>query len=302
MFNKDKRYRPLPSGKSQSRLTIGREGGMAWFTGMSRSLRRWLKVIVLLYCSIGIALYYLQEEFLFHPVAIERNVPWKFNMPFEEMDLPFSKTDTINLVKFFPADAVRKGVVLYFHGNKENIGRYAKFAGNFTKYGYEVWMEDYPGFGKSIGERNEKILYRQAEQLYKLALSKYPGDSIIIYGKSFGTGIASWLAAGSSARQLILETPYFSIPDLFHCYAPIYPNQRMAKYKIPTNEYLPEVKYPITIFHGTDDGVIPYRCAKKLKHVLKKADQFITIENGTHNNLNEFALFHQVLDSLLLLR
>lgn len=201
-----------------------------------KKLFRWIKVIVLLYSAIGIALFYLQEKFLFHPTTVERNVPWKFDIPFEEMDLVMNETDTINLVKFFPKDTVRKGVVLYYHGNKENIGRYAKFADNFTTHGYEVWMEDYPGFGKSVGERNEKLLYEQAVQVYKLAISKYHADSIIIYGKSFGTGIAAYTAAAGNAKMLILETPYYSIPALFSCYAPVYPNERMAKYKIPTNE------------------------------------------------------------------
>jgi uncharacterized protein len=275
------------------------QAGMRSSKSHFRGWGRWIKVIVLLYSIIGLALFYLQDTILFHPTVIERNIAWKFDVPFEEMDLPINTTDTINLVKFFPKESLRKGVVIYFHGNKENIGRYAKFAGNFTKHGYEVWMEDYPGFGKSVGIRNEKNLYRQAEQLYKLALSKYHKDSIIIYGKSFGTGIAAYLAAVKNARQLILETPYYSIPALFDTYAPIYPNSRMATYKIPANEYLQEIKYPITIFHGTDDGVIRYSCAAKLKTVLKPTDQFITIEGGTHHNLNDFPLFHRVLDSLL---
>lgn len=264
-----------------------------------RILFRWLKVIALFYAIIGIALFYLQDYFLFHPTRMDRNIAWKFDVPFEEMDLPFNKTDTINLVKFFPPAPARRGVVLYFHGNKENIGRYAKYAANFTKNGYEVWMEDYPGFGKSVGTRNEKLLYQQAVQLYKMAATKYHADSIIVYGKSFGTGIAAYVAAGNAARQLILETPYYSIPSLFSCYAPIYPSERMANYKIPTHEFLETIQYPVTIFHGTDDGVIPYRCAKKLKEVLKTTDQFITIEGGTHHNLNDFDLFHQKLDSLL---
>jgi len=260
---------------------------------------RWVKIIVLLYSAIGIGLFYLQDYILFHPTVIQRNVPWKFDVPFEEADLPYNETDTINYVKFFPADTVRKGLVLYFHGNKGNIGRYAKYAANFTEHGYEVWMEDYPGFGKSVGTRNEKLLYNQAVQLYKLATTKYRSDSIIIYGKSFGTGIAAYLAADVKVKQLILETPYYSVPALFNAYAPIYPSKRMANYKIPTNEYLLQVKYPITIFHGTDDGVIPYRSAKQLRTVLKSTDEFITIEGGTHHNLNDFDLFHQKLDSLL---
>ena len=48
--------------------------------------------------------------------------------------------------------------------------------------------------------------------------------------------------------------------------------------------------------------VIPYRCAKKLKEVLKPTDEFVTIEGGTHHNLNDYPLFYQKLDSLLQLR
>ena len=76
----------------------------------------------------------------------------------------------------------------------------------------------------------------------------------------------------------------------------------MSTYKIPTNEYLQEVKYPICIFHGTNDDVIPYGCAERLKKVLKPGDEFITIAKGTHHNLNDFPLFRQKLDSLLELR
>ncbi|MEP6556632.1 MAG: alpha/beta fold hydrolase [Ferruginibacter sp.] len=266
---------------------------------MNKKLLRWIKVLVLLYCIIGIALYYLQNTFLFHPVVLERSYQYKFDTPFAEVDIPVNETDTINLVKFFPTDSVRKGVVIYFHGNRSNIGRYSKFATAFTRNDYEVWMADYPGFGKSTGERNEKKLYEMARQLYRLAASKYSKDSIVIFGKSFGTGIAAYLASATDCKQLILETPYYSIPDLFGCYAPIYPVERMATYRIPTYEYLLDVKVPITILHGTDDGVIPYRCAVKLKESLKPADRFITIEGGSHHDLSKFPVFQQTLDSLL---
>lgn len=266
---------------------------------LKRKIFRWGKVLIMLYCGIGIALFYLQDYFLFHPEIIASDYEFRFDKPFEEINIPFNKTDTINLVKFYPKDSVRRGVVLYFHGNKQNILRYHKFTDNFTKNGYEVWMEDYPGFGKSTGERTEKKLYEQAKAIYGLAASKYKSDSIIIFGKSFGTGIASYVAAEKKCQQLILETPYYSIPALFGSYAPIYPVTRMSTYKIPTYNYLQLVQVPVTIFHGTDDGVIPYSNASRLKSVLKSTDEFITIKNGTHHNLNDFPLFHKVLDSLL---
>lgn len=264
-----------------------------------KKLFRWIKAVIIIYCSIGIALYYLQEKFLFHPEQLAKDYAYQFDAPFEEVNIAFNEKDTMNMVKFFPKDTVRKGVVLYFHGNRENIGRYAKFTDVFLRHGYEVWMEDYPGYGKSTGNRTEKKLYQQAMELYKMAAGKYHSDSIVLYGKSFGTGIASYVAAQTNCRQLILETPYYSIPELFSCYAPIYPTQRMSIYKIPVNEYLQQVKYPVTIFHGTSDGVIPYRCAKKLKTVLKAADEFVTIEDGTHHNLYSFDVYQKKMDSLL---
>lgn len=264
-----------------------------------RKLFRWIKLIVFAYSAIGIALYYLQETFLFHPEKLPKDYAYTFDMPFEEVNIAFNETDTMNMVKFFPQDTVRKGVVLYWHGNKQNIVRYAKFVNLFTKHGYEVWMEDYPGYGKSTGERTEKKLYEQAMQVYKLAAGKYSSGSIILYGKSLGTGIASYVASQTNCKRLILETPYYSIPALFSCYAPVYPAQRMSVYKLPVNEYLQTVKYPVAVFHGTGDWVVPYRCAKKLTAVLKSSDEFITIKEGNHHNLYTFEIYQHKMDSLL---
>src|SRR5205823_1244644 len=102
-------------------------------------------------------------------------------------------------------------------------------------------MPDYPGYGKTTGELTEKKLYDESMQVYKMARSKFSKDSIIIYGKSLGSGIASHLAAAVDCRRLILETPYYSIPALFTCYAPIYPNSYMSHFKLPTYEYLQQV-------------------------------------------------------------
>ena len=61
---------------------------------------RWLKVIIIFYSAIGIALYYLQEKFLFHPEKLSADYVFHFDVPFEEINIPFNKTDTINMVIF----------------------------------------------------------------------------------------------------------------------------------------------------------------------------------------------------------
>ncbi len=252
----------------------------------------------MLYGLIGIAVYYLQEKVLFRPEKMDLHTPYAFPVPHKEINIAFNEQANINIVQFSAGDAP-KGVVLYFHGNKKNISRFARFAPNFTKNGYEVWMVDYPGYGKSTGPISEQRLYDFADQLYKLAAARFAKDSIIIYGKSLGSGIAAWLASRKNCRQLILETPYYSITSLCQRYFPIYPVGRMIHYKIPTYQYLQQVIVPVTILHGTADGVITYSNAARLKPYLKPADKFRTIAGVSHNDLNDYPLFHQALDSLM---
>lgn len=273
-----------------------------------RKKRKWfrtIKIILLIYGSLGIAIYYLQDYIMFHPVALPRTYTYPFREPFREVNIPYDSNSNINIIQFSvpastpPPASAPKGVVLYFHGNRDNIGWYEKFASNFTKHGYEVWMVDYPGYGKSTGAVSEQRFYDYAGQLYKLARARFAADSITIYGKSLGTGVAAWLASRKNCKQLVLETPYYSMTSLAGYYFPIYPTGRMIHCKIPTYLYLQKVIAPVTILHGNSDWTIPLRNARRLSACLKPGDTFITIPGGSHNDLNDFPLFHQTLDSLL---
>jgi uncharacterized protein len=268
---------------------------------MSPRLFKWIKIALILYGLIGIAVYYLQDQFLFHPQPKYKHEKINTNLPYREVNIPFNASSNIHLVQF-TTDSTHpcKGVVLYFHGNRKNIDWYAAYAQQFTRNQYEVWMIDYPGFGKSTGKLTEQRLYDYAIQLYKLARTRYVPSQIVLYGKSMGTGIAAQLASIRDCQALILETPYYSIPDLLRQYLFMYPLSRMIHYRLPTYQYLPKVTAPITVFHGTRDGVIPYRHASKLKAFLKKDDQFYTLVNGTHNDLSTFLAFQKGIDSVLL--
>lgn len=263
------------------------------------SFFRFLKYIFCLYVIIGVSLYFLQDLFLFHPTKLPSNYTYKFDVAFEEKIILDKDGDSISIVKFFSKNKIKKGIVIYYHGNMNNINNYAKFVKPFTNNGYEVWMQDYPGFGKTTGKLSEKKLYHQALYAVTIINKEIGNDSIIIYGKSLGTGIASYVASNFKAKKLILETPYYSIPSLFATYAFLYPTNILSKYKIPTHAYLQKINYPISIFQGTADAVIPYSNAKKLMPFIKPTDEFITIDGGNHINLFSYALYQKKLDSLL---
>jgi pimeloyl-ACP methyl ester carboxylesterase len=264
--------------------------------------RKWkkrMKVVFIIYVVVGITLYFLQDRLLLRPTPLTQNFPYNFKQPFREFNIPINSQSNLNLVQFAGDGTLKRGVVLYFHGNRDNVARYAGQASIFTRHGYDVWMMDYPGFGKSTGNCTENILYEWAMQVYKLARSRFPADSIIIYGRSLGTGIATQLASVRDCKQVILETPYYSVSSLAKRYFFIYPVDWFIHYKIPSWQYLAKIDAPVVIFHGTDDGVIPYSNAARLKEFLKPGDEFITLKNAGHNNCNQFPEMVEKLDSVL---
>ncbi|HQZ74306.1 MAG TPA: alpha/beta fold hydrolase, partial [Chitinophagaceae bacterium] len=246
---------------------------------------KWAKIVAIIYISGGVALYFLQDAILFHPVTLNRTYSYNFPEPHKDINIPIDSKDTLNLVDFASTDTIARGIVLYFHGNKRNISWYAKYIPYFTRHGYQVLMIDYPGFGKSTGKLTEQKLYDWALQVYKIARKRFPADSIIIYGKSMGTGIAAQLASTRDCKRLILETPYYDFPAVVSHYLPIYPAKWMLHYQLPTYQYLQNVTAPITIFHGTKDRVVTYKNSKRLLPFLKSTDELISIEGGSHNNL-----------------
>ena len=252
--------------------------------------------ILLIYLLIGACLYFLQECFLFHPRSLPADHRFSFSQPFEEMKIPFGKTN-LNLIRFM-AGGQRKGIVLFFHGNRENVEHYKQYPALFTQHGYEVWMMDYPGFGKTTGPRSESILYEQALVVYRLAGEQVHSDSILVYGKSIGTGIAAYLAANRTCRQLILETPYYSMKELAGHYFPIYPVGVMIRYAFPVHDYVGQFHKQVTVFHGTDDGVVPYEQSQRLAAAFPFVE-LVTIEKGKHNDLFHFPVYHQKMNELL---
>src|SRR3954454_20002366 len=162
-----------------------------------RSLTKWIKIIVVFYVMVRAAIYFFQDKFLFHPQVLPADYVFHFNAPFNEINVKYDSLTSFNIIRFTLSNkSLKKGAIIYCHGNMENINHYAMLVKDFTQYGYEVWMMDYPTFGKSTGVLNENMLYIETLEVYKMVrAAKYSPDSIIIYGKSLGTGVAAQLGS-----------------------------------------------------------------------------------------------------------
>ncbi|MEO7444565.1 MAG: alpha/beta fold hydrolase [Ferruginibacter sp.] len=264
-----------------------------------KKLGIFLRWCLVLYILGAVILYVLQDAILFRPKPLENNFEDTFSLPHQYLRIPLTATDTLSILKIYSLLPLKKGSVIYFHGNRDNVQRYIPFAGIFTRAGYDVYMPDYPGYGRSTGIISEASLYAQAMRVYEEASANSSGDSIIIYGKSLGSGIAAYLASQKPSRMLILETPYYDVSGIFGAYAFMYPVHQLVKYKIPTWKYVQQVKEQVIIFAGEADGVIRFSENKKLEPLLKPQDAFYSIPGAGHNEVNLSPEYLFKMDSLL---
>lgn len=251
-----------------------------------------------LYLALGLLIYLLQERLIFLPEDLPSNYTYSFDADFDEHFISMEDGAIINALHFTQEES--KGLIIYFHGNAGNLARWGDVVYPFVELGYEVFIVDYRGYGKSTGDRNQKRMLQDADAVYKYALQLSAEDNIILFGRSIGSAFASYLAGKSAPKMVILETPFYSLKDVAKDVIPIYPTKFLLRYNFKNYQSLKGCNSPVYIFHGTDDEVVDYSSGKRLFESLSgKNAEFFTIDGGHHNDLEGFSSYWRYMKGVL---
>ena len=239
-------------------------------------------IACILLCAL---LYFIQEKLIFFPQQLHADYKFTFDQQFQE--LQFNSPDGPKLHGLlFKADS-SKGLIFYLHGNAGSLASWGQVAKSYTDAGYDLFMLDYRGYGKSGGSiHNEDQFYNDVQLVYDSIRKKYDEKNIVVLGYSIGTGAATKLASVNHPRLLILQAPYFSLTDMAKKNFSIIPSF-ILKYKFQTNIFLEKCKMPVVIFHGDQDEVIYYGSSIKLKALFKPSDTLITLHGQGHNGMSD---------------
>ncbi|HKK79683.1 MAG TPA: alpha/beta hydrolase [Phaeodactylibacter sp.] len=248
------------------------------------------------YSALCIIFYTLQDFFFFRPEILPRHFEYRYPFPFDEIDFEMEDGGRINGLHFRVPNS--KGVVFYLKGNSRSLKGWGKFAKDFVSKGYDFFMIDYRGFGKSSGRRTEVTLYNDAQTVYKWLTDHYAEDQIVLYGRSLGSGIAARIASWNKPQMLILDSPYYSFLYQVRQYGFWLPLRWLLRYKIRTDYFIKKVDCPIFIIHGTKDRLIAFRQGEML-HQLVPNSRLLPIQDGGHNNLPNFPEYHELLYDIL---
>ncbi len=191
----------------------------------------------------------------------------------EKKDVYFESKDGVRLHGWYIFSKIEKpkGVVVHFHGNAENISTYIGYVYWLLEDGYDVFMFDYRGYGKSEGKPSFWGIHEDGlsaiEKAYEIGRSK----NLILFGQSLGGAVSIYCAANSeykeSIKALIVDSPFADyrliVRDRLRSFFLLYPFSLFVPWFFD-NYYSPlkwidKVKpVPIIFIHGKEDSVIPY--------------------------------------------
>lgn len=118
---------------------------------------------------------------------------------------------------------------------------------------------EYPGYGVYEGDPDADQIALDAQNIYDYLtiVQKIPGKSIILFGRSIGSGPASLLASRRDPCALLLMSPFKSIRDIVREKA-----GKMLQYLINDRfrniDVMSSVTCPTFFVHGQRDQLIGY--------------------------------------------
>lgn len=265
-------------------------------TPSARRKRPWLIGLlaapVVMYGVVLAGIGLKQEDLLFHPEPLPAGFSFAGLYPpeqdFEELRIPVDGAELNALLFRQPAS---RGLVFYLHGNAGNLVSWTRNIAFYRQLGFDLFMLDYRGFGKSSGRiASEAQLHADVRAAWARVAPAYAGKPVVILGRSLGSGLATRLAADVTPALLVLVTPYTSVERLATEQFPLVP-AALLKYPLRTDELIGEVKSPILIAHGDADELIPFDHARQLAAASGKRATLLRVDGARHGDIHQFPAY-----------
>ena len=254
---------------------------------INKIVSRIIYIIVLVFVCWAF-LKYVEWKSIFFPMKSVELTPGYMGLFYE--DINFKTSDGLELNGWFIPAKESRVTLLFCHGNAGNIGHRVESIDIFNGIGFNTFIFDYRGYGKSHGFPSEKGIYLDALAAYDY-LTKQRGideNSIVIYGKSLGGAAAIDLARKVEHRALIVESAFSSMTDMAREVYPFLPVRIMISAKYNSISKIPYVGTPKLIIHSQDDEIVPYKLGEKLFKAAGEPKEFYKMRGG-HNEAFLFA-------------
>jgi len=238
---------------------------------------------------VVVTLRIIENQLIYYPPRYPEGFPspQTFERDIEEVWLLTG--DGVKINAFYRSNPPSKQVLLWFHGNAENIGYGLDHLRELAKIGVNVLAVDYRGYGRSEGKPDEAGVYQDADAAYDYLIKQrhFRAEDIIIYGHSLGGAVAVNLASRRPCGGLIVESSFTSARAMARRMFAIPAIAYVVKSRFDSLQKIRDVHAPILIAHGTRDEMIPFAMGQQLFQAAPEPKRFYPIEGAGHNDALE---------------
>jgi fermentation-respiration switch protein FrsA (DUF1100 family) len=200
-------------------------------------------------------------------------------------DVWLTAADGTKLHAWWISSPNAKFTFLAFHGNASNIANRAPVYEFLHDTPANVFALEYRGYGHSEGRPSEPGLYLDAEAAYQYVVSTKQAEpkTILSFGQSLGTAVATDLAARHPVGGLILEAPFPSASRVASKIFWFLPGLSLLVHsQFDTVSKLKRITIPILVVHCTQDPVLPFEFGQEVYNAANSPKQFLKIDGECH--------------------
>lgn len=237
----------------------------------------------------------------YHPDRFKYTSPKVMELDY--FDVPFKSEDGTNLHAWYipPKGKEKKDLILFFHGNAQNLSSHFTNISWACKKGFGVLIFDYRGYGLSNGTPSPKTTALDGMAAFDLAKKYMKNEKyrdLVLYGQSLGGAILlkslevykkelkpklvvldSTFTNYQNVAFDILKNNFFTF--IFSPLAYLFVSGDGNVDKVPSN-----IKAPTLVIHGKYDQVVPFKHGKQIYESLGNIPKkFWEIPYGLHTDV-----------------
>jgi fermentation-respiration switch protein FrsA (DUF1100 family) len=200
-------------------------------------------------------------------------------------DVWLTASDGVKLHAWWIPDDQARFTVLAFHGNASNIANRAPTYEFLHESHVNILALEYRGYGRSEGKPSEAGIYRDAEAAYDFLVNSkgIDGRTIVSFGQSLGTAVATRLATRRQVAGVVLEAPFPSASRVARKAFWFLPGAGLLTYgQFDTRARLKEIRAPVLIVHCNQDPVIPFQFGREVYEAALPPKKFLQVNGYCH--------------------
>ncbi len=265
-----------------------------------------LILLLLAPVSCGSLFFYPQKQLYDNPVADR----------FPHREVNFKTSDGLLLNGwFFDVKPKALGTILVLHGNAENLSTHVNSVLWLVREGFNLFIFDYRGYGKSEGSPSIKGVHLDAEAALRtvLSLPETEGGNVIVLGQSLGGAIAVYTVAKFERKDriaaLVIDSAFAGyrliarekLGGFFLTWPFQYPLSFLVSDSYSPVRWIKKISpVPVLILHGRSDPVVPVHHGLMLYEAAGQPKEFWETEEPGHvQSFADEAIRKKIFDYLI---